>query len=185
MKEKEKGKVNPFVGVLRDDEDILWLYKRPPLTFGGHLKQYALTSVAGLLVVSVLFGLFLFLVMLINGSDAPWTAVLAFSVLAASGIVGVLLSPLLVIGYPFDWWQEQCAQRAYAVTNQRLLTYTNGHFSEVGIETISTLNSSKETILFGQSFARWRCVEDAADVVQLIHQVRDERLKTLQEKANA
>src|SRR5687768_12938853 len=130
MKEKEKGKGNPFAGVLRPDEEILWLYKRLPLHFGSHLKQYALTSLVGLLAVSVIFGLFVFVIMMIYSAFAgflfPWLPALGLSFIAALVIVWIILFPILLIAYPFDWWQEQHSHRVYAVTSQRLLSYKNG-----------------------------------------------------------
>ena len=175
---KEKGKSNPFIGHLRPDEEILWFYKRFPLSFKAHLSHYIMRCLRVLLGLIFAFAVLLLLIgetnpgrLLIDGQSLLPT--LFRSISSGVALIVPISLPSFMLLYPFMWMVDtQILHKAYAVTNERILSYSRGHVSELTLEEISALKHYKNTISFGGAFPKWNDIEETAEVVSPIEQAQ-------------
>lgn len=180
MPEKEKGKTNPFMGELRFNEVILWSYVYPPLSFRAHLVRYLLRSLRTLVIMIGLFALLILHLL----RDTPelralfpgqsYVTIISRYIAMMAAMVMVFSLPLFAIVYRFSWLVNQrTVRKAYAVTNQRALSWLRGRISEVALDKIEPVSTDRRTVSFGKSFPRWNDLEEPADVVHLIEQSQE------------
>ena len=174
MTDKEKGKFNPFIQMLHQDEEILWLHRPEPLTRLQHLKRYLMVCVAFILPFYLLLYVLPF----------PMDRWISDFFLRMSSAIYLIVPILFLMGlvYPISWFLRQReVVSGYAVTNQRILSYSSVRVTARNLEEIDVLQSHKHTISFGWAFEKWGNVEESDEVVSLIEQARDARLSGLKE----
>lgn len=175
MKEKEKSKFNPFAQILHPEEEILWLYAARLTTMRTHLKRNVLI-IFGIIVVLSLCPVLLHL----QDSDLvkPYFNLKIF--FESLVFFTVLSLPVQIILYIAAWFDGPSLPAAYALTNKRLLTYAFDKIRSVPLEEMQDLRlRHDEAIAFGEPSTVWRLGEGADEVLSLIVDAREDRLKML------
>jgi hypothetical protein len=189
MKEKEKGKSNPFIKELRPDEEILWLWMRPPVPRWSHLIDFILRAVVTILFFACAAGVFLSIRELADFSRPIVRTVdevvrgILLSFLASLRVIVPLSLPLVVAFYVYSWESNTRKLRdAYAVTNQRLLLYKqdNAFIQAQRLDEIEALRAHKHAVTFVQTFAPMGDVEEVAHLMgearnRLLEQAKSKR----------
>lgn len=177
MKDKEKGKSHPFAGQLNPTEEVLWM-SAPTPSQPSTAKQQVLAMGAILLSVVVV------LLVGVVSDKTPLFEKFAI-VLTVSVIAGVAI--LVVFGVMWVFrrlTQGGLAERAYAVTNERLL-YRNGHnVASIPLEHLPSVSlflgyDNKGTFSFGALFPMWPDVDDAIRIKHLIDDAQKKRMQRL------
>jgi len=182
MTDREKGKVNAFVSVLHEDEEMLWLFvSSPSRSFVRHGLYYLN---AAMLVVAIL-ALCPTLCLATSLPGARWgTSVLKAFLISAAAITATGL-PVIVILY-LAYWLPRRLPKSYAVTNERLLLAKKGEIISLPLEhlkilTVKRVPDIQDSLVFGDALAEWDGLDDAKTVAHLIVQARKNRLKALLE----
>ena len=166
MKEKEKGKHNPFIKELRPGEEILWLHSGPIKLSRDYDNRAELPILVFMLILS-----FVSLV-LVSTKEFVELGLLMFGT--------ICITPFL-----FSWLWIAFLRRplgAYAVTNERLLTYDSNKIIALELEDLDVHYESDGSLSFNILYPRWTNVPDAQAVLNLIKKAAESRTNELQER---
>jgi hypothetical protein len=121
MTEKEKITSDPFIDLLRADEEILWLGKSEPMSLMRPLmRAVKICAIWGLILLALAFWFTSVYPVKGNPYDSgePRSVVETFLYFLRVSL------PVILIGYGFYWWWTQYEPVAtYAVTNQRIMIH--------------------------------------------------------------
>jgi hypothetical protein len=175
MKDKEKGKSHPFAGHLNPTEDVLWMSapSRPSTA-----KQQVLAMGA------ILLGVVILLLVGVVSDKTPLAEKFAI-VVTVSVIAGVAI--LVVFGVMWVFrrlTRSNQLERAYAVTNERLLYRNKKNVLSIPLEYVPSVSlflgdGDKGTFSFGALFPMWPDVEDAIRIKHLIDDAQKKRMQRL------
>lgn len=182
---KERSKTNPFIGLLRPDEEILWLYVPSRLTFGLHLRSSIVMITTGFVcIIGVLTLLQVLMdsaatVSRLNSLRESWLTVgwkLFLKNLTQFAFQTVFA---FVVSYRFFWLLYKRSNPAYALTNQRLLHHKSGIINVLPLENLQDMKLESPSALLFTGLPTWNDVEGADKVMKLIEQAREDRMIAL------
>jgi hypothetical protein len=176
--EKEKnGKPHPFAGQLRPTEEVLWL-SVPSQPGSSFLYQAGLYGVM-LLVVAGIIGF-----SVLSDKSLKTEEQIKIVSLAVGATAVVIVVILLVRGLYGLLTRNRPPERAYAVTNERLLYRNKKNVSSIPLEHVPSVSlflgdGDKGTFSFGALFPMWPDVEDAIRIKHLIDDAQKKRMQKL------
>jgi hypothetical protein len=174
MKEKEKGKHNPFVGVLQDDEEILWLYKSPTPWEAVEMLKSGL-RVAILFFFGFLVALCVHLVVqafVMHSYGFLYEPQMFLSQFGIVGVFTVLYGVLMLYALSR---LKAIQPQAYAVTNKRLLTSVAEKVTSLHLDDVDMLqmSSSEEGhLFFSASLPEWKHLPHPEEPIHIIQQAK-------------
>jgi hypothetical protein len=178
MTYKEKTRSNPFGDVLQPAETLLWSHTPRPLSFGAHFLRYVIMCIIGIAIISFLFAAWIVLAHpdepRYNPTGQPWFVLWA----TYTGTNFVVMTPfagiLFLLIYPvFGIQNRRSGNTAYALTSDRLLTWTKGHITETPLEEVQTIKRrSRDSLSFGKAHPAWQGIKDPKSVASLIEQAK-------------
>jgi hypothetical protein len=174
-KKKKNGKPHPFEEHLRDSEKILWMSGPPKLSLWEELK------ISGFFIF---FGLWLIMAFFVGLVTLQGYTPHRESLESAFRLLILITLPLVFV---FRWLElrqrSEMPERAYAVTNERLLYRLKNNISTIRLEKLEELSVSPgevgSTLQFGTDFPRWIEVRDADSVKALIEKTRQQRVQEI------
>jgi hypothetical protein len=175
---KEKNKTNPFNEALEPGETLLWSQVPEPMSFGAHFVRYLVMCVIGVVIIAFVFAA---LVVLpdpgnrrINPTGEPTLVLLATYTVSSTVVMAPLAIPLLLLFYPLLWSSyRRSTKSAYALTNRRLLTLTQGQGTETPLAQVDTIKPrGRDSLSFGKSHPTWHGIESPKTVAALIQQAK-------------
>jgi hypothetical protein len=176
QKEKEKGKSHPFVGHLRPTEEVLWLSASTVMSLRNRLMRFGLLYIGVVVTLSIFFA----------SAITPNNASEIFSVLiVVTSIVTALAIPTFIIFMLYHYSRRnRPPERAYAVTNERLLHRRKADVVAMPLEHVPTISlfngqNGRGTLSFGAFFPMWSDMQDAAQLKTTIEQAQKRRVRDL------
>lgn len=174
MSEKEKGKHNPFIAVLRPDEEILWFYASSTAWESVEMLKRAVRIVMTFLFCFSLMIVAAFLVQALVLHDD-----ILLTISVGMGVFIAFYS--FVMLYPFSLLRASPSY-VYAVTNTRLLSGVRGKVTSLDLEEINTfyISSPEEGhLFFSLSMPEWRNIPDPEEVLEIVAQAKEKRTQRL------
>lgn len=175
MKEKEKGKGHPFVGILHDNEEILWM------TVSSTRQFLSWRVIRGLIIIAML-SLFLTSGILSSiGDSARFRDPNRLLEVGCASVLGALLVIAMVVtGVYRVLTYDYNPEYAYGLSNKRVLYRSETYQCTLSLECVPTLSLfGNHTLSFGAVFPMWSGLDDAEHVRNLIEQAQKERRKAL------
>jgi len=176
-KEKREDKLNPFASDLRPKEEVLWFSvpKQPRLGFWYQAILY-------LVVLAVIGGIIGFSV--ISDTSLRPQEQMNIVGLVVGGVGAIMLVILLIQGLYRLFTRNRPAERAYAVTNERLLYRDKKNVASIPLEHLPSVSlflgdGNKGTFSFGALFPMWPDVDDAIRIKHLIDDAQKKRMQRL------
>lgn len=176
-KEKTKGQTHPFASELRPKEEVLW-FSVPKQPGAGFWTQAALY----LVVLAVIGGIMGFSV--ISDTSLQPQEQINIVALVVGGTAVVMVIIILIRGVYALFTRNRPPERAYAVTNERLLYRNYKNVSSIPLEHLPPVSlflgdGNKGTFSFGALFPMWPDVEDAIRIKHLIDDAQKKRMQKI------
>jgi hypothetical protein len=176
MKEKEKGKFNPFVSELEADEEILWLSSHPAMT----LKQHFLRSLVGWVFVVG----WATLSMAIRGPSETHSISTIGLIRIFAFLIVITLPIQLILYVVVERKKREKGSCVYMLTNRRVFSSTpeEGIITQPLEHTHEIYLSTSRTIMFEGSGTKshiWKHIRNAKKVIALMNHAREARLDDL------
>jgi len=170
--EKSKGKTHPFAGHLRPAEEVLWLSS--PAQPGAWNQLLILGGIIAVVAVSVGIGV-------MTDNDLNTDDRVKIVAVLGGGSLALAVLYLLIRGVIKLFTRNRPPERAYAITNERLLYRNKKDVSSIPLEKLPSISlflgdGTKGTFSFGALFPMWPDVEDAIHIKHLIDDAQKKRI---------
>lgn len=174
--EKTKAKAHPFSGHLRPREEILWM-SAPSTPSTGKQQVIAVGVVLVTVLAVMVFALF-------SDDKVPPEERMPILAVMMGIIVGLLAIWLVLRGLWHLITRSRLPERAYAITNERLLYRSKKDVSSIPLESVPSVSlflgdGTKGTFSFGALFPMWPDVENAIEVKHMIDAAQKKRLREI------
>jgi hypothetical protein len=180
MTKQQKSKFNPFAQMLRDDEEILWLYVTSSLSNQQYLKKLLRTYESSKYLLRLIIGCVLFI--LLGMGRLGVISVNTILQLTGIALVIAVVFTLLVI----TLMKRNSIHCSYALTTQRLISIESSTPEFLSVAAIKSVyiegTTYKATITFTSADADayiWQNAGEIETLLKLLRQTRKTLIKVM------
>jgi hypothetical protein len=171
---KEKSKLNPFAGQLRETEEVLWVAARANTVSWQRAVRMGLG-------IDIVIAVFIVLIMAIYQYLRGYSFGAVMGIFVATLVLCIPVTCVIVF---VAVRSIQRTRQTYAVTNERLLYRIEDNVKTTLLEAVTAISlfqgqGAKGTLSFGADFPMWPDVENAAAVKQIIEDAKAQRIQDI------